>query len=190
MENSRKPYPITDEVWMVPCKISGNNKSYKPVCRPITESKSQIKLLKQRAWTKEEDEILDEIVVRKNSKIWSSIAKEINNRLYKGLEIRNGKKCRERWANHLDPKLNKDKWSKEEDQIIVQQQQIIGKRWSEIAKHLNGRTENQVKNRFKSLQCRAEKVCPDGFETKDYILAMVNPEMKINNLVIPNFLEH
>ena len=95
MENNNKAYPITDEVWMVPCKILGNKKSYIPLVRPFIISKAKLKSLKLVAWNSNEDEILNFIVKEKNSKAWSSIAKEINNKVHKGLEIRNGRQCRE-----------------------------------------------------------------------------------------------
>ena len=41
---------------------------------------------------------------------WSEIAKRLPGRV--------GKQCRERWTNHLDPKINKGAWSKEEDNIL------------------------------------------------------------------------
>lgn len=38
-----------------------------------------------------------------------------------------------------------------EDYTILSMVLKKGKRWSQIARRLEGRTENQVKNRFKSL---------------------------------------
>jgi transcriptional activator Myb len=58
---------------------------------------------------------------------------------------------RERWINYLNPNLRKDLWLMREDLIILGNVLKKGKRWSYIAKKLEGRTENQVKNRYKSL---------------------------------------
>ena len=44
-------------------------------------------------------------------KNWSFVAKHLPGRI--------GKQCRERWHNHLNPGISKDKWTEEEDQIIV-----------------------------------------------------------------------
>ncbi len=31
---------------------------------------------------------------------------------------RTGKQCRERWHNHLDPNINKNAWTEEEEKIM------------------------------------------------------------------------
>lgn len=42
-------------------------------------------------------------------------------------------------------------WSKEEDYELLKLAKEKGKKWSEIARLLNGRTENSVKNRYHAL---------------------------------------
>jgi myb proto-oncogene protein len=36
-----------------------------------------------------------------------------------GMEGRNGKQCRERYHNHLKVGIKKEKWSKEEETLLV-----------------------------------------------------------------------
>ena len=67
---------------------------------------------------------------------------------------RAGKQCRERWLNHLDTSVSKADWSSAEDAVLVEQQELLGNKWSEIAKILPGRSENAVKNRFNSILSR------------------------------------
>ena len=44
---------------------------------------------------------------KEDSKIaWKRIADEINQSVHSGFIIRNGKHCRERWNNHLNPRLS------------------------------------------------------------------------------------
>lgn len=74
---------------------------------------------------------------------WKAIAKEITGR--------NTKQCRERWRNYLDPNLKRGKWTPEEDAIIMAMQRKVGNKWAAITKKLPGRTDNQVKIRFNSL---------------------------------------
>lgn len=77
---------------------------------------------------------------------WPEIAALLPGRL--------GKQCRERWHNHLDPRIKKGNWSSEEDRTIFAAQRMYGNRWCAIAKLLPGRSEAAIKNRWKSCSRR------------------------------------
>ncbi|CEM35018.1 unnamed protein product [Vitrella brassicaformis CCMP3155] len=100
-----------------------------------------------RAWTPEEDNVLYQLVSKFGPR-WTEISRTLKERL--GVD-RLGKQCRERWYNHVDPNIKRGEWTAEEDAYILEKQAEVGNRWAEIAKKLNGRTENAVKNRFISL---------------------------------------
>ena len=75
------------------------------------------KIIKRRApWTKKEDEAIIELVNKYGTSNWTIIANEMA-LLYKS-KHRNGKQCRERWHNHLDPIVNKENWTEEEENIL------------------------------------------------------------------------
>ncbi|KAJ6233980.1 homeodomain-like protein-related [Anaeramoeba flamelloides] len=98
--------------------------------------------LKKGKWSDEEDQRLVKMVEKYGSSSWSKVASHIKNR--------SSKQCRERWKNQLDPTIKREPWSKEEDQILTDLFQNLGPKWSQMRKHLPGRPDNQIKNRWNS----------------------------------------
>ena len=83
---------------------------------------------------------------------WELIAKELNKQLHLlDPYIRLSKHCRERWVNHLNPEMKKDKWTVQEDLNLFENYLEHPQKWSKISRVLKGRTDNSIKNRFNKL---------------------------------------
>lgn len=163
------PYALTDDVWMVPCEMSCDQYKYLPICKPQNAEDGN-ECFSRQTWLLAEDNYLAVLVNNKGPKGWSSIARELNLKAHNGKNVRHGKQCRERYYNHLDPQLNKGFFASEEDLIVLRAQAEIGNKWSLISKQLPGRTENQVKNRYKSLIKQAKRCCPQGRDPVSYLI--------------------
>ena len=82
------------------------------------------------------------LVQRDGAKDWKGIAIKLN-ALF-GFN-RNGKRCHERWFNHVNPELRKGPWTADENKLIVAGQALLGNKWVTIAKSIPGRSSGSIK---------------------------------------------
>ena len=64
------------------------------------------------------------------------------------MKNRSPNQYRERFINSLDVGIKKTKWTKEEDDKLKQLHDEHGNKWVFIAKQMEGRSANDVKNRY------------------------------------------
>ncbi|OHS93755.1 Myb proto-oncogene protein [Tritrichomonas foetus] len=108
-------------------------------------------LTSRKVFSKEEDAKLVEIVNSlKPFPGWDEISQKMG--------TRTARQCRERWMSYLSPDIRVEKWTQEEDQILIELVEKYGNKWIQIAAHFDGRSNSDVKNRWYShLKCLTKK---------------------------------
>ncbi|XP_020107289.1 transcription factor MYB44-like [Ananas comosus] len=91
-------------------------------------------------WSPHEDKMLRALVKKHGAQSWSIICRNIPGR--------SAKSCRLRWCNHLLPGLNFKPFTPEEDSKIIELHRKYHNGWATIARHMPGRSDNAIKNRW------------------------------------------
>lgn len=73
------------------------------------------------------------------------------------IKRRTGKQIRERYHNYLNPEIKRTPITPEDELLIFTEYHKQGSKWATIAKMLNGKSENCVKNHFYSATNRYKK---------------------------------
>jgi Myb-like DNA-binding domain len=103
-----------------------------------------------KPWTKEEDNLLLNLVHTMQWPMkWTVVAHS--------LPDRTGKQCRERYVNHLNPRLKSSDWTPLEDATIFHLYNTISSHWAKMSKIIPGRTDNGIKNRFHNIRRQYER---------------------------------
>ncbi|GJN33466.1 hypothetical protein PR202_gb22070 [Eleusine coracana subsp. coracana] len=135
--------------------------------------------LRRGPWTVEEDLLLVNYIAVHGEGRWNALAR------CAGLN-RTGKSCRLRWLNYLRPDLRRGNITAQEQLLILELHSRWGNRWSKIAQHLPGRTDNEIKNYWRTrVQKHARQLNCDvnSQQFKDLMRYLWMPRLleRINN---------
>ncbi|KAJ1425627.1 SANT/Myb domain [Sesbania bispinosa] len=81
---------------------------------------------------------------------------------------RSGKSCRLRWLNYLRPDVRRGNITLEEQILILELHSRWGNRWSKIAQHLPGRTDNEIKNYWRTRVIKQAKQLKCDVNSKQF----------------------
>ena len=120
-------------------------------------------------WSEEEDELLRQAVKEFGGKNWKKIA----GRLHGRTDVQ----CLHRWQKVLRPGLVKGPWTPQEDATVMRLVKTYGtKKWSLIARQLNGRLGKQCRERwYNHLDPNINK--GEWTEDEDHILVDAHEEL-------------
>lgn len=127
------------------CKSSSSSSSSSSIQIMSEEDDMMMMMddLRRGPWTVDEDLTLMNYIANHGEGRWNSLARSA------GLK-RTGKSCRLRWLNYLRPDVRRGNITLEEQLLILELHSRWGNRWSKIAQHLPGRTDNEIKNYWRT----------------------------------------
>jgi hypothetical protein len=88
----------------------------------------------------EEDAVIKMAKQSNPSESWWDIAKR--------LPGRNARQCRQRWFRYLAPKPGSEPWTPEEDRLLVDKINEVGRAWEAMRPSFNGRTAADIAHRW------------------------------------------
>ncbi|PWA66730.1 homeodomain-like protein [Artemisia annua] len=124
---------------------------------------------KKGLWSPNEDKKLRDYIVNHGLGCWSFVP------INAGLQ-RNGKSCRLRWTNYLRPGLKRGGFTKHEEQIIMTLHGMLGNKWSQMSRHLPGRSDNEIKNHWHSY-LKKKSAKQENIKAKSMSVDIVNEEL-------------
>lgn len=96
-------------------------------------------LVKKKKFSPEEDKILLELYKRYGED-WGRITQFMPDRTIR--------QVMERWKYYLDPAINAEPFTAEEDKRLIEYQTQFGNKWTKMLIYFQNRTANQLKNRW------------------------------------------
>nr|QHF16709.1 MYb transcription factor 23 [Pueraria candollei var. mirifica] len=124
-------------------------------------SEEEMMSITKGPWTEEEDSVLFNYITVHGEGHWNSVAR------HTGLK-RTGKSCRLRWLNYLRPNVRRGNITLEEQLLILDLHSRWGNRWSKIAEQLPGRTDNEIKNYWRTRVVKQAKQLKCDVNSKQF----------------------
>lgn len=160
---------------------------------PITVHSTQLSSTRRGPWSPEEDRKLIDLISIFGPSNWVRISNS--------LCTRTPKQCRERYHQNLKPTLNRTPITQEEGILIEKLVAKHGKKWAEIARHLNGRSDNAIKNWWNGGANRRRRASQTVAVKTDDDKALVSPPAAVpgpqpptnssnTNTLPPNLTHH
>lgn len=167
--------------------------------------------VRKNLWSKIEDNTLIEVMKNfaEEEKIkWQTVSNMMkiyyeNNNIFNNIE-RSGKQCRERWIYHInkttdDSKNNsvqelnnniildiKNKWTDEEEEIMLNYVLINGKKWIDLCKEIN-KSDKDIKNHYyKLLRKKVRSMRNILIERYPYFQKIIHSEKELYDIVKDN----
>ena len=95
----------------------------------------------KQKFSPEEDEKLKALVLQYGTMNWEQIAANMSGR--------NARQCKDRYVNYLRSDIKHGvPFTSDEDTLLLDKVNELGPKWNIIAQYFNGRSANQIKNRY------------------------------------------
>ncbi|KAK1429304.1 hypothetical protein QVD17_11510 [Tagetes erecta] len=152
--------------------------------------KKSLNPLRERVgkWDPYEDKRLKIAVRLFGAKNWNKIAKFVPGRTQV--------QCRERWVNCLDPCLNMNEWTRDEDLKLIKAIEEHNYCWSRIAASVPPRTDSQCRRRWKMLfpdqvfeLQEARKLKKSAFISNFVDREGERPDLTVKDFITPRSIE-
>ena len=95
-------------------------------------------IIKKKSWTAEEDTIIKEFIENKGY-LWKELAKKLSGRT--------SKQIRQRWLNSLQFEKNKENWTLEEENLLIELVNKYGNQWEIVSKFFPNCSSINFKNK-------------------------------------------
>lgn len=160
---------------------TSNKKSRQRKAYKTSDILKRAKSCSRRVFTIKEDKIIIKFVLSpKFNNDWNAVANL--------LPSRSARQCRDRWTYYLSPTNSLLPFTSEEDQLIIQKVNELGKKWTKISKFFPGRSDNSIKNRWYSKL--ASKCVVDEFGFYSIVQNKLVDELKMNDHVQESCMEY